>query len=53
MKGVVVTETWLECDACGAKIGPYETYEEWADAADRLDWEVGEETVICPLCAGR
>lgn len=43
-------EVWLVCDACGAKIGPYATYEAWQEAADAFLWEVGEEHVICRPC---
>ena len=43
--------SYLVCDACRVTAGPFGSYEEWADAAARLGWAVGEVTVLCALCA--
>lgn len=41
----------LECDGCGVTAGPFGSYEEWADAASRLGWVVGEDVVLCAACS--
>lgn len=41
----------LKCDACGVEVLPLGSYQELEDAARRLGWAVGEDTVLCALCA--
>ena len=43
--------TRLKCDACGVKVLPLGSYQEAEDVARRLGWTIGEESVLCALCA--
>lgn len=40
----------LRCDACGVAVPASDSYQEAADAARRLGWTIGEESVLCALC---
>lgn len=46
----MIVGVYLTCDACGVATGPFETYEQWNDAASRLGWTIEEEFVLCALC---